>query len=62
MCIIGIMICNASVRLTYSHSVVINAISVCNLEAQINGQPANIMMNPDRECAVAGLSPNDASA
>ena len=71
MCIIGITFRNASERLTYSHSVVFNAISVCNLVAQINGQPANIMMNPDRECAVAGSSvavsrfqspPNDASA
>ena len=71
MCIIGITFRNASERLTYSHSVVLNAILVCNLEAQINGQPANILMNPDCECAVAGSSaevshfqspPNDASA
>ena len=41
----------------YSASIVERAISICNLDAQVTGQPAYVMAHPERDFDVVGSIP-----
>ena len=38
----------------YSASIVERAVSICNLDAQVTGQPAYVMAHPERDFDVVG--------
>ena len=54
---IGISSLHAVDRAMYSAFVVERAVSVCNLDAQVTGQPAYVMAHPECDLEVVGSVP-----
>ena len=54
---IGISSQHAVDRAMYSASIVERAISICNLDAQVTGQPAYVMAHPEHDFDVVGSIP-----
>ena len=54
---IGISSQHAVDRATYSASIVESAVNVCNLDAQVTGQPTYVMVHPEHDFDVIGSMP-----